>query len=222
MTDESTRRAFVERVRQENEDDFGPSARQSVQNLLSPVLPHPWMYVYELTQNALDAKARRVYWKFNGETVLFQHDGSVTLNESHVKGIASLGASTKGLATVGFMGVGFKSVFARFRVARVSGFGWRFAFNVAVRTGDLDSKIPEWFDTLRPVWDEDAPDPEDGYTTLFALEEPAEKATSLLGDIEQLASPHDLTPLAILALRGLEQVRVNDVVWGLSVKDGVV
>jgi len=222
MTGEATRRAFVERVRQENEDGFGPPARQAAQKLLSAVLPHPWMYVYELTQNALDAKAHRVYWKSSGETVLFQHDGRDALNESHVKGIASLGASTKGLTTVGFMGVGFKSVFARFRVARVSGFGWRFAFRVATRTGDFGSEIPKWFDTLRPVWDEDAPDPEDGYTTIFAMEYPAEKATSLPGDIERLASPGDLTPLAILALRGLEQVRVNDVVWGLSVKDGVV
>jgi len=134
MTGEATRRAFVERVRQENEDGFGPPARQAAQKLLSAVLPHPWMYVYELTQNALDAKAHRVYWKSSGETVLFQHDGRDALNESHVKGIASLGASTKGLTTVGFMGVGFKSVFARFRVARVSGFGWRFAFRVATRT----------------------------------------------------------------------------------------
>ena len=50
MMSEADRRSFVEKVRQENTDDFGPGARRAVQKLLSAGLPHPWMYVYELTQ----------------------------------------------------------------------------------------------------------------------------------------------------------------------------
>ena len=53
------RRAIIERVRQENESDYGDRARRAVQKLLSASLPHPWTYVYELTQNALDACAQR-------------------------------------------------------------------------------------------------------------------------------------------------------------------
>ena len=122
--------------------------------------PHPWTYVYELTQNALDACAQRISWWIDGASVLFQHDGRIALDESHVHGIASLGASTKGLAHVGFMGVGFKSIFARFRTVSVSGFGFHFKFDVDVQRGDLGQTITQWFDTLRPYWDDDARDPE--------------------------------------------------------------
>ena len=157
VTTDADRRGVVDRIRRENDDEFGKKARRAVQKLLSAGLPHPWMYVYELTQNALDAGARRVSWRANGDTVTFQHDGRTALDESHVRGLSSLGASTKGLAMVGFMGVGFKSIFARFRQASVSDFAWRFRFDVDVRGGDLGSEVPEWFDTLRPHWDDEIP-----------------------------------------------------------------
>ena len=121
--------------------------------------------------------------------LLFQHDGDIALDERHVRGIASLGASTKGLAAIGFMGVGFKSVFARFLRARMAGFGWRFKFDARTAHGDLDSTVPQWFDTLRPLWDEDAADPEDRYTTAFLLERPAEPDRPVAADVDRLASP---------------------------------
>ena len=222
LTTDAEQRAFVSEVRKENNEGFGPPARKAVQKLLLAGLPHPWMYVYELTQNARDAGAERVAWRTNGNTVLFQHDGNMALDESHVRGIASLGASTKGLAAVGFMGVGFKSVFARFRVARVSGFGWHFRFDVGTRHGDIDSTVTEWFDTLLPHWDEEGVTPDEGYTTAFLLECPADAARPIEEDLERIASPKDPTPLAVLALRGLKQVHVGDVSWDLGVQDGVV
>lgn len=216
------RRLAVERIRKENKNDFGNLARAAVQKLLTPALPHPWMYVYELTQNALDAGARRIYWKADGESVLFQHDGDHGLDVSDVRGIASLGASTKGLAAVGFMGIGFKSVFARFREAQVSGFGWRFRFDVGVRQGELGSTIPEWFDTLCPHWDNDAPSPDESYTTAFRLRRLTDPSLPVEKDLEHLASLEDPTPLAVLALRGLTQVRVGEEAWSLAVDDGMV
>ena len=180
------------------------------------------MYVYELTQNALDAGARRIYWRADGESVLFQHDGEDGLDLSDVRGIASLGASTKGLGAVGFMGIGFKSVFARFREAQVSGFGWRFGFDVNVRRGALGSTVPDWFDTLCPHWDDDAPNPGESYTTAFRLSRPTDPALSVEKDLEHLASDEDPTPLAVLALRRLTEVRIGDKVWELSVDGGIV
>ena len=180
------------------------------------------MYVYELTQNALDAGARRIYWRPDGDGVLFQHDGSRELDESHVRGIASLGASTKGLDTVGFMGIGFKSVFARFREARVSGFGWGFRFDVRVRSGALGTEVPEWFDTLLPHWDDDAPLADKGYTTAFLLGRPADRDRSVAKDFGKLASLDDPTPLAVLAIRGLTQMRIGEDTWNLTFHDGTV
>ena len=212
----SRERTFIHNVRAANEAEFGPSARQAVQRLLDAGLPHPWMYVYELIQNARDAGARRVWWQIDGTAIVFQHNGTEPLDEKHVRGLAQLGKSTKGLAAVGFMGVGFKSVFARFRVARVSGFGWRFRFDVGAFQGALGVTIPEWMDTFRPSWDEDVPSPDPGYTTLFRLERPAEPSRAPAADFESLASSADVTPLAVLGLRGLEEVRVGSVTWRLA------
>ena len=222
MTSNADRRRVVGRIRRKNEDEFGEGARAAVQKLLSAGLPHSWMYIYELTQNAVDAGASRVCWRSEGDAVTFQHDGPLALEESHVKGLSSLGASTKGLATVGFMGVGFKSVFARFREARVSDADWRFRFDVRVRCGDLESKVPEWFDTLRPHWDDEVPAPDAGYTTAFLLGRPAEPQRPVTDDLELLASTANRTTLAVLARRGLTQVSVEDVVWELSVEDDIV
>ena len=222
MTTDADRRGVVDRIRQENEDQFGKWARVAVQKILSAEVPHPWMYVYELTQNAIDAGARRVCWRAEHDTVVFQHDGRTELDESHVRGLSSLGASTKGLRMVGFMGVGFKSVFARFREACVSGFGWRFRFHVRVRHGDLGSQVPEWFDTLRPHWDDEVPDPDKGYTTAFLLRRPADPRRPVDDDLARLASSENGTPLAVLARRGLTEMHVENVVWNLSVEDSIV
>ncbi len=215
-------RSFIDRVREENERDFGPGPRLAVQRLLDAGLPHPWTYVFELTQNARDAGARRIWWHADGHAVVFQHDGSDPLCEKHVRALASVGGSTKGLTSIGFMGVGFKAVFARFRVARVSGSGWRFRFDVEDQRGILGVTIPDWLDTLRPRWDEDGVHPSAGYTTLFRLEAPARPEQSPALDFARLASLDDPTPLAVLALRGIEQVRVGEATWGLSVADDVV
>lgn len=222
MTTDADRRDVVDRIRRENEDQFGQGARVAVQKMLSADVPHPWMYVYELTQNAIDAGARRVCWRAEGDTVVFQHDGRTALDESHVRGLSSLGASTKGLGMVGFMGVGFKSVFARFREACVSDFDWRFRFHVRVHHGDLGSQVPEWFDTLRPHWDDEVPDPEKGYTTAFLLRRPADPKRSVDADLARLASSENGTPLAVLARRGLTEMRVENIVWDLSVDDSIV
>ena len=219
---EAERRAFVERVHAENEEHFGPPARRAVETMLSAGHPHPWAYVYELTQNARDAGAQRISWRSNGRSLLFQHDGTTALNQSHVRGLASLGASTKGPAAIGFMGVGFKSVFERFRTARISGFGWRIRFDIRTHAGEFGAKVVEWFDALLPHWDTESLDPDAGYTTAFLLNRPAAPAARVTEDLARLASPDDLTPLSVLALRGLERVCINDVTWELSVKAGLV
>ena len=222
MTTNVDRRSVVDMIRSKSDDEFGEGARAAVQKLLSAGLPHPWMYIYELTQNAVDAGAKRVCWRSEGDTVTFQHDGPLALDESHVRGLSSLGASTKGLATVGFMGVGFKSVFARFREARVSDADWRFRFDVRVRRGELESEVPEWFDTLRPHWDDEVPAPDAGYTTAFLLGRPAKPQRPVTDDLARLASTENRTTLAVLALRGLTQVSVDEVVWEFSVEDDIV
>ena len=92
---------LIKKIRQDNENAYGPPARRGVRTILSASHPHPWTYVYELTQNALDAGANRVSWQLTDNGVRFQHDGMNPLDESDVRGISSLGMSTKGLTNVG-------------------------------------------------------------------------------------------------------------------------
>ena len=120
------------------------------------------------------------------------------------------------------MGVGFKSVFERFRTARISGCGWRVRFDVGARTGEFGATVVDWFDTLLPHWDREPLDPDVGYTTAFFLGDSPVPASRLTEDLARLACSEDPTPLAVLALRGLQQVCVDDTVWDLSVEDGVV
>ena len=216
---EGERRALIKQVRHENEADFGPPARKAVETMLSAGHPHPWAYVYELAQNAIDAGARRICWRTNGGSLLFQHDGDAALNESAVRGLSSLGASTKGQDAIGFMGVGFKSVFARFRTARISGFGWRIRFDIGMREGAFGATVADWFDSLRPHWDPERLEPEGSYTTAFFLTQAVAPAIRLDEDLARLASPDDPTPLSVLALRGLERMCIDDVTWDLSVRD---
>lgn len=222
---ERHRRESLSSIRRQNEADFAPAARSAVEQMLSAGHSHPWTYVYELTQNAIDADARRVAWQQTGQdTVVFRHDGVQALDEEHVRALASLGQSTKGLAAIGFMGVGFKSVFARFRRARVSGFGWRFRFHIATERGDLGTRVTRWFDTLLPEWDEESPplNPGTDYTTAFQLSHPADPDRPLTADLDRLAAPDDPIPLAVLALRGLKEVRIDDATWHLSAKENLV
>src|SRR5690606_2919072 len=123
-----------------------------------------------------------------------QHDGTQQLLEENVRALSSLGGSTKGLADVGFMGIGFKSVFARFRIARVSGFRWQFRFTIRETRGELGQRKREWSDALRPYWGDSGPTPDPGFTTVFRLEAPLDHERMPAEDFELLATQEDPTP----------------------------
>ena len=219
---EAERRCFIDKLREDTERQYGPSARQAVGRQLSVGHPYPWMYVYELVQNAIDANARRCLWRSTANGVEFHHDGSILLDKSHVRGIASLGISTKGLDTVGFMGIGFKSVFALYRRIRITGNGWRFGFELGLDHGDLGQELPRWFDALLPRWDDAAGDAIDGYTTAIRLEHRRQPDSSALDDLKHLAPNDDPARFAVLALRGLDRLRIDDAIWNIRSRDGIV
>lgn len=180
------------------------------------------MYVYELIQNAVDAGATRVSWKTEPTAVQFQHNGAELLTEANVRGLSSIGSSTKGVASIGFMGIGFKSVFQKYLSAQVTDAQWKFRFDVSVKTGNIGQKFPNWDDTTLPLWDEAPPQIDDGYTTSFRLSNPRSNTTTFADDIRQLISEQDPTPLAVLAREGLREIRVDETTWTLEAQeDGV-
>ena len=129
------RRAFVKSLARDNRTFYGTPDGRGILRALDLTFEHRWIYLFELVQNALDADARSIAFRRSddGDRLTFQHDGPVALGESEVEGLSKVFRSTKGAATVGFMGIGFKSVFGRFREAKISGWGWTFRYGRAPR-----------------------------------------------------------------------------------------
>jgi len=72
-------------------------------------------FIYELLQNAEDAKATSVYFKLNADSLAFSHNGTDIFDLNDIKGITGWGNSTKEKDTgtkIGKFGIGFKSVYA--------------------------------------------------------------------------------------------------------------
>lgn len=221
---ETGKRDWVAQVRAENEKSLqDPLLRQVIEKMLPASFPAPWLYVYELTQNALDAKATCVRWSTDadGSGATFEHNGTEDLDGRHVRALSRLGGTTKGLSAIGFMGVGFKSVFARFLRARVTGTGWAFKYEIPMAEGDLGLRLRQWRGALLPSWDDEPVGPSEGSTTLFRLENPVDSSRTVKEDLARLTNQEDLTPLAVLALRGLRELHADGSMWLLDLRDGV-
>ena len=181
---------------------------------------HRWIYIFELVQNALDARARSIMIRLaeDGDALIFQHDGTESVNEKNVEGLSKVFRSTKGDASVGFMGIGFKSVFGRFREARISGWKWTFRYEVPQVVGETYGDVQtDPLGAVMPIWDDRIAAPEAGFTTRFEMRQCTGSAAELRQDIERFLPDHDRTLLAILAESGLECLDVDGRVWDLGV-----
>ncbi len=209
-----TREGFVKSLTRENQEFYGTQDGRGALWLLELVFEHRWSYVFELVQNALDAKARSIAFRLSddGDALTFQHDGQELIDED-VERLSKVFRSNKGATSVGFMGLGFKSVFGRFREARVSGWGWTFRYKTS-REDRLGMVLP--------IWDGGIAEPEAGFTTRFELRNRVDPDENLQSDLTCLPSDNHPTLLAILADAGLQRLDVNGRVWKLSVDYGVV
>ncbi|MCY4450457.1 MAG: hypothetical protein OXC01_00745 [Immundisolibacterales bacterium] len=114
---EMIRREFVEPLARDNEEFYGTQDGRTAMRAFELTFEHSWIYVFELVQNALDAGAGSIAFRLSddAETLTVRHDGQSPIEEENVDGLSKVFRSTKGAASVGFMGIGFKSVFGRFR-----------------------------------------------------------------------------------------------------------
>ena len=214
------RREFVDALARENRESYGTSDGRASLRVFELTFEHSWTYVFELVQNALDAHARAIAFRLSedGDSVIFQHDGDAPIEEPEVEGISKIFRSTKGAASVGFMGIGFKSVFGRFREAQISGWGWTFRFEITQSVGNEYGDVQtDLLGAVMPIWDPGIECPEDGFTTRFELRMRRDRSVGLSADLSRFVSNHDLTPLAILAASRLQRLDVDGSVWDLSV-----
>ena len=87
---------------------------ESFRRLLSDLYPDKAHFIYELFQNAEDAKAESCQFTLTEADLKFEHNGTRLFSEKDVKSITSFGNSTKrdDPTSIGKFGVGFKAVFA--------------------------------------------------------------------------------------------------------------
>ena len=116
------------------------------------------------------------------------------------------------------MGIGFKSVFGRFREARISGWGWSFRYETRAVTGQRYGDVQtEPLGAVLPIWDDRIPEPDKGFTTRFELSNRLNQDADLRSDLARLLPDDDLTLLAILAESTLKRLDVDGCVWDLDI-----
>ncbi|MYD72692.1 MAG: sensor histidine kinase [Acidobacteria bacterium] len=221
----SSRETFVESLARGNRKFYDTPDGRSMLRLFELTFEHRWIYVFELVQNALDAGAQSIEFRCSddGDRITIQHDGNRPIGEPEVEGLSKVFRSTKGATTVGFMGIGFKSVFGRFREARVSGWGWSFRYETRAVTGQryggYGDVQTDPLGAVLPIWDDriPAPDSDRNFTTRFELGNRLDEDADLRADLAYLLPDDDLTLLAILAESSLKRLDVDGCVWDLEI-----
>lgn len=218
-TIKKNRQAFMERLSEENRRFYGSPDGLGLLKVIGLSFDGPWVYLFELMQNAIDAGADSVSVQVAeiGDALVFQHNGDRALQEKDIEGLSKVFRSTKGARSVGFMGIGFKSVFMRFQEVRVSGWNWKFKYEIAQEKGETFGEIRRHFlGTVIPKWDDMIEPPDDGYTTRFELRRRTDRNTALGSDLSHFLPDDDRAPLAILAMSGLERLQINGQSWVLG------
>lgn len=211
---------YVEDLYEKNSKDYKHEHIEALFNTLLPrAFPCPWLYLFEITQNALDANAKKIRINTTKDSLTFEHDGD-PFTERNIRAISRLADSTKGFDTVGFMGVGFKSVFQRFYSAEVFSGPWKLKFFVETETDSLDNSFPRWLDTVLPKWNSVRFEFDKPYTTCFSLSSIQNHSDSLRADLAHFVDQNRPNTLAILAPKGLKELVLNDRTYQVEYSSG--
>ena len=101
----SQRRQHIQSCRKNNDNSH---------EIIAGLYSDPSHFIYELLQNADDAKASEVIFDLKDNNLEIKHNGQKLFNFDDVDSITTVGSSTKkdDVNSIGTFGAGFKSVFA--------------------------------------------------------------------------------------------------------------
>lgn len=162
-------------------------------------------FLFELLQNAEDARATRIRFNLFDDRLEVVHDGRV-FDEQDVRGVCRIGKGTKGgdLTQIGKFGIGFKSVYA-------------YTATPEIHSGENGFKITNY---VRPFEVSFKP-PCDSWTTLFVLPfDTEEKAPEIAcGEISDRLRKLSARK-TLLFLRNLNEIeyRLPDSTYGVCIR----
>jgi hypothetical protein len=160
--------------------------------ILTNIYKEPTHFIYELLQNADDAKATNVRFVLSRDKIEFFHDGSKEFSLSDIISITGVGNSSKeskDITTIGKFGVGFKAVFAVTNKPLV----YSTTYNFQIENLSVPSEIPS-----RNL---------EGFTTVFQLDFKSEDQITLFRRNETLL--RSMSPETILFLKNICTVNIT-------------
>ncbi len=103
-----------ELIQQDRRGVVQSSVYPGIKELVSEIYPEQAHFIYELLQNAEDAKATSVYFEIQKTQLVFKHNGTKMFDADDVDSITNIAKSTKkeNYVQAGKFGIGFKSVYA--------------------------------------------------------------------------------------------------------------
>jgi hypothetical protein len=107
----------------DNREFVEAGRRAGKQEGIAKLLAHQYStkthFIFELLQNAEDAKASKAEFKVFHDRLEFTHDGSKLFTDRDVESITGIDDSNKDITAIGRHGIGFKSVFAYTHCPRI-------------------------------------------------------------------------------------------------------
>src|SRR5690348_4860404 len=87
-TDRDIAEHFINEVRAKNQSFYATDRGYGALKDLQQTFPHPWLYVGELLQNAVDAGAKRIRLAADeqAKSLVIEHDGT-PFNQEHVEAL---------------------------------------------------------------------------------------------------------------------------------------
>lgn len=205
---------FINNLNKENTDfpneRMARNLANSLESLSSDIFTEYIRFLFELIQNADDAKASKVAINIQDYYITIAHNGK-EFDKKDVEAICSIGDGTKAadINKTGYKGIGFKSVFGKSKNVAIFSKGFHFSFTSKYEHPVYtESKMP-W--QIIPIWAEKEDYPlnfleSESFSTMNVVTVIELKETKILGsDLIELLNNGEF----LLFLRNVIQITVN-------------